>query len=127
MELRINCVRISRARPVIQGRVTYENLQSLDQGSTSLKAKVTSTSQDVGTTQEKDEPIFLPGEEIKIPIEDEKLIQMQRKDKFCKNLLNQLESGKLASKNPYYIEDNILKRYVDDKKQRFKVTVLPRT
>ena len=111
---------------MIQGRVIYENLQSLDEGPTSLKAKVTPTSQDVGTTQEKDEPIFLPGEEIKIPIEDEKLIQMQKRDKFCKNLLNQLESGKLASKNPYYIEDNILKRYVDDKKQRFEVTVLPR-
>ena len=64
---------------LIQGRVTYENLQSLDQGPTNLKTNVTSTSQDAGTTQEKDEPIFLPGEEIKIPIEDEKLIQMQRK------------------------------------------------
>ena len=32
----------------------------------------------------------------------------------------------MALKNPYYIEDNILKRYVDDKKQRFEVTVLPR-
>ena len=111
---------------LIQGRVTYENLQSLDQSPTNLKTNVTSTSQDVGTTQEKDKPIFLPDEEIKIPIEDEKLIQMQKRDKFCKNLLNQLESGKLASKNPYYIEDNILKRYVDDKKQRFEVTVLPR-
>ena len=50
------------------------------------------------------DPIFLPNKDIKIPIEDDKLIQMQRRDKFCKNLLNQLETGKLSQKNPYYIE-----------------------
>ena len=72
------------------------------------------------------DPIFLPNEDIKIPIEDDKLIQMQRKDKFCKNLFNQLESEKLSQKNPYYIEEGILKRYIDDKKQRFEVIVLPR-
>ena len=72
------------------------------------------------------DPIFLPNEDIKIPIEDDKLVQMQRRDKFCKNFLNQLESGKLSQKNPYYIEEGILKRYIDDKKQRFEVIVLPR-
>ena len=51
---------------------------------------------------------------------------MQRKDKFCKDLLNQLESGKLSPYNPYYVEKGILKRYIDDKKQRFEVIVLPR-
>ena len=51
---------------------------------------------------------------------------MQRQDKFCKNLFNQLESGKLSQKNPYYIEEGILQRYIDDKKHRFEVIVLPR-
>ena len=61
----------------------------------------------MGTIREQEnrdnDPIFLPNEDIKIPIEDDKLIQMQRKDKFCKNLFHQLESGKLSQKNPYYI------------------------
>ena len=51
---------------------------------------------------------------------------MQEQDKFCKNLLNQLQTGKLSSGNPYFIEEGILKRYIDDQKQRFEVTVLPR-
>ena len=38
-----------------------------------------------------------------------------------------LVSGKLHNKNSYYIEDGILKRYVDDNKQRFEVIVLPQT
>ena len=36
-------------------------------------------------------------------------------------------SGKLHNKNPYYIEENILKRYIEDNKQRFEVVMLPQT
>ena len=36
-----------------------------------------------------------------------------------------LVNGKLHNKNPYYIENGILKRYIDDNKQRFEVIVLP--
>ena len=38
-----------------------------------------------------------------------------------------LASNKLHNKNPYYIEDGVLKRYIDDNKQRLKVVVLPQT
>ena len=72
------------------------------------------------------DPIILPDEEIKLPIEDNKLHQMQREDKFCSNIIQQLETGKLSIGNPYYLEEGILKRYVDDHKQRFEVIVLPR-
>ena len=72
-------------------------------------------------------PVNLPGEEITLPIEDNKLIELQKEDKFCKNILNMLASNKLHKKNPYYIEDGILKRYIDDNKQRFEVIVLPQT
>ena len=63
---------------------------------------------------------------LKLPIENDKLHQMQREDKFCSNIIQQLETGKLSSGNPYYLEEGILKRYVDDHKQRFEVIVLPR-
>ena len=72
-------------------------------------------------------PANLPGEEITLPIQDNKLIELQKEDKFCKNILNMLASNKLQNKNPYYIESGILKRYIDDNKQRFEVIVLPQT
>ena len=72
-------------------------------------------------------PVNLPGKEIILPIEDNKLIELQKKDKFCKNILNMLTSNKLHNKNPYYIENGILKRYIDDNKQRFEVIIIPQT
>ena len=72
-------------------------------------------------------PVNLHGEEITLLIEDNKLIELQKEDKFCKNILNMLASNKLQNKNPYYIKSGILKRYIDDNKQRFEVIVLPQT
>ena len=54
-------------------------------------------------------PVNLPSEDITLPIEDNKLIELQKEDKFCKNILNMLASNKLQNKNPYYIESGILK------------------
>ena len=54
-------------------------------------------------------PINLPGKDITLPIEDNKLIELQKEDKFCKNILNMLASNKLQNKNPYYVENGILK------------------
>ena len=71
--------------------------------------------------------VNLPGEEITLLIEDNKLIELQKEDKFCKNILNMLARNKLHNKNPYYIENGILKRYIDDNKQRFEIIVLPQT
>ena len=72
-------------------------------------------------------PVSLPSEEITLLIEDNKLTELQKEDKFCKNILNMLVSNKLHYKNPYYIENGILKRYIDDNKQRFEVIILPQT
>ena len=72
-------------------------------------------------------PVNLPSEDITLPIENNKLIELQKEDKFCKNILNMLASNKLQNKNPYYIESGILKWYIDENKQRFEVIVLPQT
>ena len=53
--------------------------------------------------------VNLPGKDITLPIEDTKLIELQKEDKFCKNILNMLASNKLQNKNPYYVESGILK------------------
>ena len=68
-----------------------------------------------------------PGKDITLPIEDNKLIELQKEDKFCKNILNMLASNKLQNKNPYYVENEVLKRFIDDNKQRSEVIVLPQT
>ena len=54
-------------------------------------------------------PVNLPGEDITLLIEDTKLIELQKEDKFCKNIPNMLASNKLQNKNPYYVESGILK------------------
>ena len=61
-------------------------------------------------------PVNLPGEEITLLIEDNKLIALQKEDKFYKNILNMLTSNKLQNKNPYYVESGIFKQYIDDNK-----------
>ena len=53
--------------------------------------------------------VDLPREDITLPIEDNKLIELQKEDKFCKNILNMLASNKLQDKNPYYVENEVLK------------------
>ena len=68
------------------------------------------------STTSKD-PIPLPGEEIKLPLEDEKLKEPQQKEKFCKEVIEKLLQ--LQSNKPYYQEEGILKRFVEDGKQRF--------
>ena len=47
------------------------------------------------------------------------------KDKFIKNLVNRIVSGKQPSGKPYYLEDRLLKKYIYDNKQRFEVIVVP--
>ena len=44
-------------------------------------------------------PVSLPNKEITLPIEDNKLIELQKKDKSCKNILNMLTNNKLHNKN----------------------------
>ena len=79
--------------------------------------------QEIKVSQPKD-PLPLPQEEIKLPMRNEKLQAFQAKDKFCKDINSKLQ-GQLQDKNPYYKEDGILKRYVEDGKQKFEVVVLP--
>ena len=71
------------------------------------------------------DPIPLPGEEIKLPLEDEKLKELQQKDKLCKEVIEKLSKEQLQNGQPYYQEEGILKRFVEDGKQRFEAIVLP--
>ena len=76
-------------------------------------------------TNSSRDPIPLPGEDIKLPLDDEKLKGFQQKDKFCKDIVEKLKKGQLQNKNPYYQEEGILKGFVEDGKQKFEVVLLP--
>ena len=80
---------------------------------------------EVTDQQEGEIPIKMPHEDIILPIGDNKLKELQKNDKFCKNILNLLKARKLHDKDPYFIEEDMLKRYVGDNKQRFEVVMLP--
>ena len=43
-------------------------------------------------------PIQSPNKEIVLPIPNKKLVELQENDKFHKNILNMLHSGKLHNK-----------------------------
>ena len=60
-----------------------------------------------------------------IDLTEEQLEDIQMKDKFIKNLINRIVSGKQPSGKPYYLEDRLLKKYIYDNKQRFEVIVVP--
>ena len=80
--------------------------------------------QEIETTQPSD-PIPLPQEEIRLPQSDKKLQDLQAEDKFCKDINTKFQQGQLQSRSPYYIENGILKRFVEDGKQKFEVVILP--
>ena len=108
---------------VIRKQAHEERCEEMIESTTEINA---TDIQSAAPIKPSNDPIILPDEEIKLPIEDDKLHQMQREDKFCSNIIQQLETGKLSTGNPYYLEEGILKRYVDNHKQRFEVIVLPR-
>ena len=74
--------------------------------------------------QKKKDPIPEDVQPI-IDLTEEQLEDIQMKDKFIRNLVNRVVSGKQPSGKPYYLEDRLLKKYIYDSKQRFEVIVVP--
>lgn len=62
--------------------------------------------------------------QINWQITPEQLQKLQSTDKFCKNIINNLKAHKLPDGKPYYLQNNILKKYVIDNKQRFETIVV---
>ena len=71
------------------------------------------------TTIEKALEEHLTGEKL------EELSELQDNDLFCKNIISKLNSGKLQTHNPYFIEQNVLKRKMHTNNQTFNPIVLP--
>ena len=63
------------------------------------------------------DPIPLRGQ-IQWGISSEDLLEAQKGDKFCRNIRQRIQKEGPNSVYPYYLEDDLLMRYVDDNKQR---------
>ena len=72
--------------------------------------------------EEETSPI--PDPQMQNPLTNKDLQDVQKQDSFCKRIIEQLKTGKMKSGVPYYLEDNILKRYITDNKQRFETIVV---
>ena len=59
-------------------------------------------------------------------ISPEEIIQRQKTDRFCQNIRNRIAKAGSHVIHPYYMEEELLMRYVEDNKQRFEVIVIPR-
>ena len=80
-------------------------------------------------------PVSKPGKSMDpIPDKDilqwgvspEEIIQRQKTDKFCQNIRDRILKAGSHVVHPYYMEGELLMRYVEDIKQRFEVIVIPR-
>ena len=59
-------------------------------------------------------------------ISQKEIIQRQKSDKLCQNIRNRIVKAGSSVVHPYYMEEELLMRYVEDNKQRFEVIVIPR-
>ena len=74
---------------------------------------------------QKKDPIPLR-EQIQWGISPEDLLKAQKMDKFCNNIRLRILKEGPNSVYPYYLDDDLLMRYVDDNKQRFETIVVPK-
>ena len=58
-------------------------------------------------------------------ISPEEIIQRQMNDKFCQNIRDRILKEGPTAVYPYYMEGELLMRYIEDNKQKFEVIVIP--
>ena len=59
-------------------------------------------------------------------ISPSEILKRQKEDKFCRNIRDRITKEGPKAVYPYYLEEDILFRYVDDNKQKFEAMVIPR-
>ena len=62
----------------------------------------------------------------KLPLSNDTLSNLQQKDIFCNNILNQIEKGNIKEGQLYIVKDKLLMRYVIDGNNSYETTVIPR-
>ena len=63
---------------------------------------------------------------MELPIDNDTLFRLQQKDRFCANILAQIEKGNIIKGQLYVIQNRLLKRYVVDGNNMYETFVLLR-
>ena len=80
------------------------------------------TTQDATDVNEQDAKEHL----ITLPLDNDKLSELQSQDAFCTNILTQIEKGNITEGQMYKVQNKLLKRYVVDGDKTYESIVLPR-
>ena len=80
------------------------------------------TTQDATDVNERDAKENL----ITLPLDNDKLSELQSQDAFCANILTQIEKGNITKGQMYKVQNKLLKRYVIDGDKTYETIVLPR-
>ena len=63
---------------------------------------------------------------IRLPLSDDMLSNLQLQDAFCSHILTQIEKGNIKEGQTYIVQNKLLKRYVIDGDKTYKTVILPR-
>ena len=63
---------------------------------------------------------------VRLPMSEDMLSNLQSQDAFCTHILTQIRIGNITEGHVYVVQNNILKRYVNDGNNTFETVVLPR-
>ena len=63
---------------------------------------------------------------VRIPLTDDMLSNLQLQDTFCSHIITQIEKGNIKEGKIYQIQNKLLKRYVTDGDKTYETVVLPR-
>ena len=63
---------------------------------------------------------------MKLPLSEDMLSNLQSQDTFCTHILTQIRKGNIKEGHVYVVQNNILKRYVNDGNNTFETVILPR-
>ena len=80
------------------------------------------TTQDATDVNERDTKENL----ITLPLDNDKLSDLQSQGAFCANILTQIEKGNITKGQMYKVQNKLLKRYVIDGDKTYETIVLPR-
>ena len=98
------------------GYYTFDTLHTLEVSNIEI-------TQDASSNDDRD----LNENLIKLPLNNDVLLELQQKDTFCTNILAQIKKGNIIEGQVYKVQNKLLKRYVTDGDNTYETIVLPRT
>ena len=87
--------------------------------------KTTKSQEDMCDIQQQDEQPIPVDTKVEWGLSSEDIRKAQLIDKFCADMLRKLSQDKPMVNQAYHVENDILKKYVNDNKQRFNTIVVP--